>query len=895
MLHWDGNANTANTWSTAGNWAENAVPQAGDDLVFPNNVSGAELFSVNNLGSRVYNSIRIEKFGYELKQNLISVGIGGITVGDGVTSGSIVQISAPVRFIQSQPQNNPLVNPVVHVEQSGALLVLSGPVSGAASVTVGKTGAGTLRYAGAAANAFFGTTRIQSGVLELGKVGSNSINAIAGPLEIGILNGTQAATVKLTNSEQIQNDVRLLVHQTGRLNLNEFNESIGPLQFVGAGKIEGATSRLTLTQDVTTGFSPGTTSEINVKEIVLAGRIISPTRIDVALQTTLILTGAITGGPLTVNGLTGLIPGVPAGNGGTLVMAGNTANTYTGQTRVSNGQLHLAKSNGVAIPGDLLINKTGLGSSGTSVKLFGERQVAINNTFLTITDRAGLDLNGHDLVLSDTSTAASAPISTLTMTGGFISNSQDSFGGSHTGVLVLPAVINILPSAGPDLSRIFARAEFVRFVQQNSVSAAGILHEIHISPAATLILEQPESAGGGNSLGTPAQVDVFGSGVLQWGRDGAVHEFGGPRKVIIHGLTLRVFNPDPDTTFVMTAGVVVEGRSQTEPDLSPDGVAIPQDQFPVLSPGTADHPITQFVLPEIFRGTTRLDLNGPASEEYDRLLILNPTLFGVGSFGHPNGTTVGFGPVELRLNFASAVGDEFEIYRIRTTGDILQSDGNVIQSNGQSFRLNFRVIDSVTKTLVATHVNTPPAFQDRVLTRAIVEGDEATLTGRITEPDALDTFFLDVDWGDGTQEHLTIPAGSDPRRTLNHRYLQDGKFNVNMSWHDQHNTGLRTGVETITVRNAQPEFRNVSATARTSLGTVTTVSGRLFDRGVHDVLRLTVDWGDGSPRQQVSVTSANREFTADHQFARRGRHWVTLIASDESGREVRSKVLVRAV
>jgi hypothetical protein len=67
-LTWDGGGSN-NQWSTAENWAENAVPQAGDNLVFP--AAAAKPASVNSFPDTVFGSIAITGGDYQFLNNPI--------------------------------------------------------------------------------------------------------------------------------------------------------------------------------------------------------------------------------------------------------------------------------------------------------------------------------------------------------------------------------------------------------------------------------------------------------------------------------------------------------------------------------------------------------------------------------------------------------------------------------------------------------------------------------------------------------------------------------------------------------------------------------------------------------------------------------------------------------
>lgn len=92
---------------------------------------------------------------------------------------------------------------------------------------------------------------------------------------------------------------------------------------------------------------------------------------------------------------------------------------------------------------------------------------------------------------------------------------------------------------------------------------------------------------------------------------------------------------------------------------------------------------------------------------------------------------------------------------------------------------------SPTATAVITVNNVAPTVDDLAVTSSISESGSAVLTGTIVDPGTLDTFTLDVDWGDGSAvQSVTLGNGAissggvlwDPATrefSVNHQYLDD--------------------------------------------------------------------------------------------------------------------------
>ena len=101
-------------------------------------------------------------------------------------------------------------------------LVLNGDLSGAVGLT--KTGIGDLDFTTANFVTYTGTTRVNAGVLRLFAFGFNG--GLNGPLIIS--DGSASATVRLLIDHDIPNFIAITINAGGVLDLNNFNEDIGP-------------------------------------------------------------------------------------------------------------------------------------------------------------------------------------------------------------------------------------------------------------------------------------------------------------------------------------------------------------------------------------------------------------------------------------------------------------------------------------------------------------------------------------------------------------------------------------------------------------------------------------------------------------------------------------------
>ncbi len=198
-------------------------------------------------------------------------------------------------------------------------------------------------------------------------------------------------------------------------------------------------------------------------------------------------------------------------------------------------------------------------------------------------------------------------------------------------------------------------------------------------------------------------------------------------------------------------------------------------------------------------------------------------------------------------------------------------DDNLTDSYTISVELSDDDLGSTFGSTAISVANLAPSLENILITSQVEENSQATLSGKIVDPGALDTFTLTVNWGDGSPgTTFQYPSGTTTF-AVNHVYKDDNPtgtisdtYAVNFSVSDD-DGGLATGSTSLFVTNADPVLSSIHIDPWINENGLATLTGLITDPGSQDTFDLTVNWGDGST-QAYPFTAATSSFTVTHQY-----------------------------
>ena len=171
----------------------------------------------------------------------------------------------------------------------------------------------------------------------------------------------------------------------------------------------------------------------------------------------------------------------------------------------------------------------------------------------------------------------------------------------------------------------------------------------------------------------------------------------------------------------------------------------------------------------------------------------------------------------------------------------------------------------------------------------VFENGSVMLTGTLADPGAQDVHTVKILWGDGTAEQNVILVAGAREFTVSHQYPDDKPTGTSA---DVHSITARVSDGTVdsvsrsvnvTVANVAPTFGSLTLSGVTlTEGASLAINGSVTDPGSLDVHSVSVDWGDGSPAQNLSLSLA-KLFAGNHVYVIPGRYNVATTASDDDG------------
>jgi autotransporter-associated beta strand protein len=361
VVTWTGGAVSGN-WGVGANWDSGAAPANNDSLVFNAAVGAGQI--TNNLNGRTFAQISFIGVGssFTVYGNPITL-TGGISQsssggantfhpditlatnnqtfsvsGSGIGSG--LQITGDIDLNGR--------NLTVNVTDAGTELNLNCAISGTGNITRG-TGAGGLRFSGAAENTYVGTTTINGGYIFAAK--ANGVISIPGDVVIGNGSGVDRLITGSDNQLSTTSDVTL--RDGGIFDNNDETNTVGTVTFDDGGTIDMTTGRIQIGGTVSV-IGSGVSNSIINGNLHLGSFTRTFNIANTPQASDLIINAVISGG----NNF-----GIPAGiiKSGAGVMRLNAANTYGGPTTVNEGQL--TANNDLALGGTFAL----FGSAATIV------------------------------------------------------------------------------------------------------------------------------------------------------------------------------------------------------------------------------------------------------------------------------------------------------------------------------------------------------------------------------------------------------------------------------------------------------------------------------------------------------------------------------------------------
>lgn len=900
---WDGGAAFNDRWTDRENWVSNIAPVAGDDLVFPAGIGLLDRGTRNDFNADVsFRNITVESDGYTLNGNRFKL------TGDlAFTASGKLEVKADIRFasgVRSIIAEGP--------DGSTAKIILDNVLSGdgtAGSLTF-RSGndTGIIFTKGNQPNTYANSFVIDGAQMILNK--ADNVVSISGPLTA---NGPETRVdvfddptsdrhalgqfkpgvdVRIINSDS-SGSLNISKETIGKLTLNNGKLNIFPVKSSADPADDGL---LILQQAVEAN---GIQNIIDGENLQISG--FAGSREFIVNGQKLLLATSIKGGHL-----------VKKGSGELILVPNDQPNTFSSLSLLTGTAVVPTVASGKStLPRTVSIG-TGPGAGNAALRVDSVSDVIPNDGSITVGSSSRLELLNTKDSFSRITLNSQAQILLDTAV---VTLAQDLDAGANAQVsLVDRSTLNVSDDTFLDPgAAIFVDGTSGLLFGDTLTMRDG---QLNVAPGGNAVLGGRLSVQAGTGTSS-----ITGNLFLKKG----AHDFqiaDGPQAIDLTVVGSLRNEPDKQpnaasvkklgpgtmqilgssnytgTTTVSQGALIVDGTQPNSPIVAVQGTrvggrgtakSVSMNSGSLLRPG-ANSPATFHTTTTGFLAGSKFAPVLASATSFDQLqtttLILDRFLV--------DDTTFQFATLDVSRTFAVPLGTQFRIIDVTGTAPanletIFQDpagvplpDGSQFLVNSQAFTIDYNGGDG--NDIVITR-NNAPAFANRTLTPVVTEGGIATLSGTITEPNPGDTFFLDVDWGDGTQMTYRFGPGSSRQVQVQHTYLddeiagQDDLVDVKLVWRDQFGGANQTTLQTRLV-NAPPELLSPQAVIVNPGTRTVELKGLIRDSG-RDSVTVLVQWSEGLPVQQFRLAAGTSSFKFRHNYNRSGNHHIKIIVVDD--------------
>jgi fibronectin-binding autotransporter adhesin len=683
----------------------------------------------------------------------------------------------------------------------GATLTLSGPVEGGfSSSNLTKEGPGTLAFTGSAANSLTGVTTVNEGTLFLNK--SPGVPAITdvgatsnAKLIIGDgLGGANADVVRLGANQQLPNDniYQVIVKGSGLLDLNGFNDDVGPLVLEG-GNVTTGTGTLSLRASNLVGITSNAASTVaTISGKLNLGNISRSITVadDGTDQDDLLISAAVNSNVAATG------TAFEKKGAGKLVLG--AANTIAGTATVSEGVLTVR--NGTAVAGVSVANVAALELDG-GISVNGSTTVSLTGAGPSGTG-ALRSVNGINTLARDVNLSGNVTVnvvsSTLTMSG-TLGSGGSGLTKIGSGALVLtgnntafddPITLNAgtLRVNGP-LPGAVVTANSGTTLEGNSTVGPVTLNSATLSPAGV----QP------GTLASNGNVVFNGSSTFRVDVNSGFHGTFSDRLSVTPGVSLVVLNNAslvPDVTLATGFTLRAGDRLRIIDNQGSDAIIGTFAQGSAISAGKVDFNI-------VYNGGDGNDVDlvvrrinvGTAPMVTDVALTPQVTEGGVATL---SGRLVD--PDAADQLFLDVDWDDGTVETFTPGRDAFAFSHRYLDDGQHTVRFLWRddlgLSNSDSRAVTVT--NAAPQLSDVKIASAAVIKKDVVLSGQILDAGVRDAHTLTVKWGDGKTDVFQQGAGASAFRAT-HRYRKPGKYTIVLTLSDD-DGGVVTKTTRLVVR-----------------------------------------------------------------------------------------------